>query len=347
MISSEYDRRAAVIVALRAGRAPAEIIDFLKLPKSTVYAVARRFFKAEAKEEDSAAPARCPQDRSRVKKRNHEFLEQLQTTINEDPSISMRTLAKKMKVDPKTIRTAVHDDLHCKSYVLKVRQTLSEATKAKRLERCNLLLTSLKHAASGRIRFFSDEKIFTIDAKVNRRNDRWIARDPEDVPVVGRTKFPASLHVLLVISSEGDVMPPHFFEKGQTITKEVYQNVLANVVKPWMEQVAVGRPYIFQQDGAPAHTSHFVQNWLADNLEMFWSKEFWPPSSPDLNPLDYYAWGVLQRQTNRCAHDSVDSLRTAIIDAISNINKDHVRIACEQFRSRVEAVVDNSGGWIE
>ena len=72
----------------------------------------------------------------------------------------------------------------------------------------------------------------------------------------------------------------------------MYQNVLENVVKPWIDQVAAGRPYVFQQGGAPAHTSHLVQNWLSDNMEMFWSKEFWLPSSPDLNPMDYYAWGV-------------------------------------------------------
>lgn len=118
-------------------------------------------------------------------------------------------------------------------------------------------------------------------------------------------------------------------------------------MKPWIDQVAAGRPYVFQQDGAPAHTSHLVQNWLSDNMEMFSSKEFWPPSSPDLNPLDYYAWGVLQRQSNKCAHDTVDSLRAAINDAVNNINKDHVRSACEQFRSRVESVIDNGGGWFE
>lgn len=55
-----------------------------------------------------------------------------------------------------------------------------------------------------------------------------------------------------------------------------------------MEDIASGRPYVFQQDGAPAHTSHLVQNWLSDNMNMFWSKEFCPPNSPDLNPLDYY-----------------------------------------------------------
>ncbi|RLU25090.1 hypothetical protein DMN91_003182 [Ooceraea biroi] len=77
---------------------------------------------------------------------------------------------------------------------------LSEAAKLKRFARCNLLLCSLKHEAAGRIRFFSDEKIFTVDAKVNRRNDRWLAHNPEDIPVVGKTKFPANIHVLSVVS---------------------------------------------------------------------------------------------------------------------------------------------------
>jgi len=63
-----------------------------------------------------------------------------------------------------------------------------------------------------------------------------------------------------------------------------------DVMKPWMETVASGRPYVFQQDDAPTHTSHLIQNWLSDNVDMFWYKKFWSPNSPDLNLLDYYIW---------------------------------------------------------
>ncbi|QQP41930.1 Transposable element tcb1 transposase [Caligus rogercresseyi] len=76
------------------------------------------------------------------------------------------------------------------------------------------------------------------------------------------------------MSSEGDIMPPHFFAKGQNVNKEVYLDVMQTVVKPWMTQIAAGRPYLYQQDGAPAHTSNLVQNWCLENLDMFWSKEF-------------------------------------------------------------------------
>lgn len=122
---------------------------------------------------------------------------------------------------------------------------LSDTAKLTRLARCNLLLCSLKHEAASCLKCFSNEKIFTVVAKINRRNDCWFAHNPEDVPVIGKTKFPASVHVLSVVSSEG-VMPPYFFQKGETITKEVYLNILRSVVKSWMENVASGRPYIFQ-----------------------------------------------------------------------------------------------------
>ena len=57
--------------------------------------------------------------------------------------------------------------------------------------------------------------------------------------------------------------------------------------------------YIFQQDGTPAHNAKKTQDWLRENNPAFWGKEVWPPSSPDCNPLDYYLWGVLEKDINR------------------------------------------------
>ncbi|KAG8235295.1 hypothetical protein J437_LFUL014933 [Ladona fulva] len=42
---------------------------------------------------------------------------------------------------------------------------------------------------------------------------------PKDVPIVAKTKFPANVHVLGVVSSEGDVMPTNFFSEDEIITK--------------------------------------------------------------------------------------------------------------------------------
>ena len=147
-------------------------------------------------------------------------------------------------------------------------------------------------------------------------------------------------------SKEG-VIRTHFFNKGENVTKEVYLRVLTNVVKPWMETVSAGKPYVFQQDGAPAHTSHLVQNWLSDNVDMLWWKEFWPPNSPDLNPLDFYVWGVVERVTNKSRHPNVASLRAAIEAAFTDMDCDALKRTCARFRPRMEAVIQASGGYIE
>ncbi|QQP32290.1 Uncharacterized protein FKW44_024543 [Caligus rogercresseyi] len=57
-MSSELERRTAIIVALRCGRAPKEIIDFFKFPKATVYSIAKSFKESEDIEEGFLTPER-------------------------------------------------------------------------------------------------------------------------------------------------------------------------------------------------------------------------------------------------------------------------------------------------
>ena len=41
--------------------------------------------------------------------------------------------------------------------------------------------------------------------------------------------------------------------------------------------------FIFQHDGAPAHTAKLAQDWIATNCSEFIGKDEWPPNSPGLN----------------------------------------------------------------
>ena len=47
----------------------------------------------------------------------------------------------------------------------------------------------------------------------------WIATNNRDVPRVMKTKFPATVMVFDVVSSEGHIMPPHIFEVGLSTPK--------------------------------------------------------------------------------------------------------------------------------
>ena len=94
--------------------------------------------------------------------------------------------------------------------------------------------------------------------------------------------------VLGVVSNEGHVMPPHFFQEGLRVNSATYIEVLDTVVKLWIDREQNGRPYIFQQDSVPSHKAQNTQEWLADHFYNHITPNLWPPNSSDLNPSDYY-----------------------------------------------------------
>ena len=77
-----------------------------------------------------------------------------------------------------------------------------------------------------------------------------------NVPRVTKTKFPATVMVFGVVSSEVHIMPPHIFEVGLKVNTKVYLDVLKRVVIPLCNQVAGVRPWVWQQESAPAHKSN-------------------------------------------------------------------------------------------
>ena len=108
----------------------------------------------------------------------------------------------------------------------------------------------------------------------------WIATNKRNVHRVMKTKFPATVMVFGVVSSEGHIMPPHIFEVGLKVNTKMYLDVLKGVVIPWYNQVAGGRPWVWQQDSAPAHKSKETQAWLQNECYNFVPFSQWPPPPP-------------------------------------------------------------------
>ena len=103
-------------------------------------------------------------------------------------------------------------------------------------------------------------------------------------------------------------MLPHIFEVGLKVNPKVYLDVLKSVVIPWCNQVAGGRPWVWKQDSAPTHKSKETQGWLQKKCYDFVPFSHWPPSSPDLNPLDYFVWSYVENTTNMTSYNTKASL---------------------------------------
>ena len=105
----------------------------------------------------------------------------------------------------------------------------------------------------------------------------WIATNNRDVSRVMKTKFPATVMVFGVVSSEGHIMPPHIFEVGLKVNTWMYLDVMKSVVIPWCNLVAGGRSWAWQQDSASAHTFKGTQAWLQNECYDFLPFSYWSP----------------------------------------------------------------------
>ena len=58
-------------------------------------------------------------------------------------------------------------------------------------------------------------------------------------------------------------------------------------------------------------------------------------------------WGVVERDSNRHPHNTVEVLKAPIVDSMGNIPKTNLITACSRFRRRIEAVIAADGELME
>ncbi|CAK9817253.1 hypothetical protein ANTPLA_LOCUS9301 [Anthophora plagiata] len=138
--SAEYNRKAVIRESLCARRTSVEIIKFFGCPKSTVYDVAKKYAASERFEKGSS-PVRKVQVRKKST-RTPEIIQRVQDMILEDLGTSLQKLASVLGASETIVHRIAREDLRYTSYILKVRQKLSEAAKLKRLAQKKKLSTS-------------------------------------------------------------------------------------------------------------------------------------------------------------------------------------------------------------
>jgi len=99
----------------------------------------------------------------------------------------------------------------------------------------------------------------------------------------------------------------------------------------------------FQQDGASSHTDGKVQKWCANNFKLFIPKNRWPPSSPELNPLDYSIWNNMPHRVEYGKVKNMNDLRREVEKAMKKVELHYVRDVIGVFLRRVRSVEKHDG----
>lgn len=327
---------------LFAQKTPKEIAEAVGCHLATVYRIKKSL--------QDGPKQRKPGSGRRRSARTQIVIKSVRAKIARNPVRSIRKLAKDANISEKSMRRIIKEDLHASSRARVKRHLITERIKELRVSRSKKLLSLLKKEKM--IILFSDEKLFSIDAVSNSRTDRFISSKkvedvPEKVKFKFQTKHPAGVMMFGLVASNGLKMPPVFIDTGVKINTEVYIGILKDRVLPWVKDNFSEDQYVvLQQDGAPCHTSNRTQHWLMDNLK-FWPKDLWPPSSPDLNPLDYSIWAYVEARACKTSHPSVNTLKSNIARTWRVMPEDYVRKVCSSFRHRLEDVIAKNGGHIE
>jgi hypothetical protein len=142
--------------------------------------------------------------------------------------------------------------------------------------------------------------------------------------------------------------PLVFVERGVKINAQVYQErILRDVLHPWARHHFKDRPWTLQQDWAPAYSARSTMALCKELFPAVWDKDVWPSNSPDLNPLDYSVWSILETKACATQHASVDSLKKALKKAWAEITVDQLACIVKKFSKRLKACISAQGGHFE
>ena len=161
-----------------------------------------------------------------------------------------------------------------------------------------------------------------------------------------RSTFSKSVMVLVAMSILGttELM---FIEPGVKINGTYYRDVLLNQHLLSAIRSIAGDLFTFQQDNAPAHRAGDTVEFLSRNTPDFISPLLWLTNSPDLNPVDYEVWGVLQQRAYRSRIPDVDHLKQRLIEEWRCFDQNIIDRAVRQWRVRLRACVRANGGHFE
>jgi hypothetical protein len=317
---------------------------------STVKTICQRIDKTGSAVERKAGSGRPKKAKTAE---NIAKVEELICSQGDNPgtSKSTREIASVVGISQSSVMRIAKSDLTLSCYKRMPVQVLSDATKLKRLARCKALWRRFTVQNTKRI-FFTDEKLFYLCLPVNSQTNRvWSTGRKRDIDprrlLVPRAKFSAHVMVSAGISFNGKGRL-HFVADKAKINTDYYLNSLLPKLIEDCEHLMQG-DFVFQQDGAPAHTSGQTQEWLRQHTPDFISKVEWPPNSPDLNPLDFHVWGVMlhRYQQLQPKPSNTAELRDALETIWNDLPQAAIQKAVLAFRKRLQACINAEGGHFE
>lgn len=270
-------------------------------------------------------------------------------SVGENPHVSTNFVSQSVEISRRSVGRVLHKHGY-KAYKIHLVQELSEDDFDRRVEFGELMMENIdNNTITLNNVVFSDEATFMINGNVNRHNCRyWCDENPRWMREQ-HTQHPEKVNVWLGIVGDKFVGP--FFIAGN-LNSAVYLAMLQQQIIPAVQLATNNCDQIwFQQDGAPPHYGLDVRAYLNNVFPNRWIGRRgaieWPARSPDLSPLDYFAWGHIKENVYKTKPQCINDLRNRIVEEIGKVPRESILRAVSHFYNRLGLVQTVQGEQFE
>lgn len=328
------DAKKFIVDLMQSGLSRRKISEMLKIPKSTVIDICKRFSDTGSLE-NKPRSGRPP----KIKPRDYRKLERIVKTNRRCSLSDITAKFNEERPEPVSRRTIQHN-LHKNNYrrsVAKKKLVIKEINRKKRLAWCRgkrqWSVENWKRV------IFSDESKIMIGH--DERVRIWRKRDEGWRPdLVEKRNSQAKYEVMIwgCICWEGvGTMTP---VEGN-INAAKYQDILEENLWPVLARHFPQNGYFFQDDNAPVHRARSTQEYVARNRINCLS---WPAQSPDLNIIEN-VWLFIKRklQSRSGAIKSKENLIEEIRRIWTQITPAYIKSLYGSIPNRIQHVIRLKG----
>ena len=263
-----------------------------------------------------------------------------------NPRAHLRAAKVELDMSINKIWRILRKNLKFKPYRPHKAQLLSPANMESRLIASNFFLTFTEEQLEKVL--WSDEKWFVLHQAPNSQND--VIWGPANTRNVVPCKKAHQAKVMAWVGIvDGKVLPVHWFEGSVDSNK--YLDMLQTKVWPAIKGRSTRNQFWFMQDGASPHCTAAVLKFLAlkfgNRVISRKTEHFWPPYSPDLNPLDFSFWSQAMAHVLRCKPDTLENLKSVVEDFALNFDPQKALKMARNVRYRAELCRSQGGGHFE
>lgn len=284
--------------------------------------------------------------------RGEENVQEVLDRFADNPSTSTRAICHELNLSQSSVWRIAHEEKLYPFHLQKVMAITAEDY-APRMTFCDWFLHRYQRALDfPRYVLFTDEAFFSRNGYFNSKNSHvWDTENPHAISTRGHQhKFGVNIWAGIV---ENKIIGPYLLPAR--LTGHIYEVFLRTVLPELLEEVPllVRQRMWYQCDGAPAHFSLSVRQYLDETYPNRWigrgGPVDWPARSPDLTPLDFGLWGHIKSLVYSSPVESEEDLLARILAACQTI-QDMPGIFENMRRSlvrRCHLCINNRGGIFE